>query len=45
MKTYSTPQLEVKGSIVALTQGGILGTNDPDEVTGRIPAGSIGFGL
>ena len=44
MKTYTAPQLEVKGSVIALTQGGILGVNDPNQVTG-MPFGSVGFGL
>ena len=45
MKSYRTPTLVAKGDVVALTQGMFDGRTDPNEVTAKSPAGSIGFGL
>jgi hypothetical protein len=45
MKTYTTPALVAKGSVVALTQGPIRGFTDPGEVTMAVTIGSVGFGL
>jgi hypothetical protein len=45
MKTYITPALAAKGSVVALTQGVFDAVNDPDERTSHMPVGSVGFGL
>jgi hypothetical protein len=45
MKTYITPALVAKGSVVALTHGPMIGNLDPDEVTYLPPAGSVGFGF
>jgi hypothetical protein len=45
MKTYKTPTLVAKGDVVALTQGMIPGTTDPDGITDRTSVGSVGFGL
>jgi hypothetical protein len=45
MKTYITPALVAKGSVVSLTQGLIVGYTDPGEVTMAASIGSVGFGL
>lgn len=45
MKTYRTPALVARGDVVRLTQGLIEGRTDPDEVTLKMPLGSVGFGL
>ena len=45
MKTYSTPTLVVKGSVVALTQGMFIGDTDPDGVTYTPGLDSADFAL
>jgi hypothetical protein len=45
MKTYIAPALVAKGSVVALTQGQIVGTTDPDKITIMVSVGSVGFGV
>ena len=45
MKTYITPALLEKGSIVALTHGVVVGRTDPDAKTMEAGVGSVGFGL
>lgn len=45
MKTYTAPALVAKGEIVAITQGRIIGTTDPDGVSMPYAPGSVGFSL
>ena len=45
MKTYITPALLAKGSVVALTQGVFIDVTDPDVRTMAVSIGSLGFGL
>jgi hypothetical protein len=45
MKTYITPALVAKGSVVALTQGEFVGNTDPGLIGMDAPIGGVGFGL
>ena len=45
MKSYTAPALVAKGNVVAMTQGSIPGTTDPDSITIAMAVGSVGFGL
>jgi hypothetical protein len=45
MKTYQTPSLVAKGDVVTLTQGPIVGKDDPGGRTDPLALGSVGFGL
>ena len=42
-KTYSSPQLSLKGSTIELTNTIVGGTGDPEGALKYAPAGSLGF--